>query len=237
MIKIAICDDDLSVSSSVEDMIGRAGLADYTVDTFGSGTVLLNYLEQNHERYNIYLLDIEMPIMSGIELAGAIRRRDSNAVLIFVTSHREYVYDVFETLPFRFICKPVKQEEIGKAVLDAAAFVRRDSSIFFFQIGHHKYQVPYREIKYFEGAGRKVKLHAMMECWEFYGRISRLEENLDETLFVRVHASYIVNMEQIRSVRPDHVQLADHETLPVSRAYSSSTRQAHMDFIRRRGGL
>lgn len=235
--KIAVCDDDQSVSGQLEEMIERIAFSSYTLDCFSSGNELLDYLVKNNEQFNIYLLDIEMPGKSGIELAKELREADRNALIIFATSYKEYVYEVFEVLPFRFLCKPVEYQELKKVLQDAAEHISRDSRIFFFHIGREQYQVSFKEIIYFEGAGRKVILHSSDRTWEFYEKISKVLDSLDQSLFIRIHASYVVNMEQIRTIRPDQIELQDQTRLPVSRAYGKAVRQAHMEFLRRRGGL
>lgn len=237
MLKIAICDDDQRICNSIEDILEDVNLAGYSFDSFQDGRELLGYLDINDESYNLYFLDIEMPGMSGIELAKAIRAGDRNALIIFVTSYKEYVYDVFEVLPFRFLCKPLEKEAVKKAVFDAAEHIRRESAIFFFHIGHEKYQIPYKEIMYVEGAGRKVLLHTSDKVWEFYGRISKIADSLDRSLFVRIHGSYIVNMEQIRGIRTEEVELQNKKSLPVSRSYSAEVKRIHLEFLRQRGGV
>ncbi|MGM1049990.1 MAG: LytR/AlgR family response regulator transcription factor [Bacillota bacterium] len=237
MIKLAICDDDISVCNSIEDMICKMELGNLSLDVFGSGAELMDYMNTNEERFNIYLLDIEMPHTSGIETAACIRKADRDALIVFVTSHKEYVYEVFKVLPFRFLCKPVQFDALKVVLQDAVEHIRRENQIFFFQIGHEKRQLPYREISYFEGAGRKVRIHSIGGTVEYYERISKVADTLDANLFTQIHASYIVNMECIRVIRQDEVELAGGVKLPVSRKYQIVLKQDHISFLKRRGGF
>lgn len=237
MIKLAICDDDLSVCHGIEEMVGQMGIDNLSTDVFGSGLELLNDVVTNKERYNIYLLDIEMPGISGIQTAADLRSQDRDALIIFATNHKEYVYEVFEVLPFRFVCKPVQAEALHTILQDAVKHILRENQFFFFHIGHEKRQIPYREILYFEGAGRKVRIHSTDGVFAYYGKISEVAGQLDQTLFAQIHGSYLLNMEYLRALRHDEAVLTQELILPVSRKYHSALRKNHAIFLKQRGGL
>ncbi|WMJ86536.1 LytR/AlgR family response regulator transcription factor [Anaerocolumna sp. MB42-C2] len=237
MIRIAICDDNISLINSIENQISNIADENLSCDVFFSGVELIKYLESEQESFNIYLMDIEMPVQNGIETAAYIRKADRNALIIFITSHKEYVYEVFEVLPFRFLCKPVQFDSLKTVLQEAVEHIRNENQIFFFTVGHEKRQLPYKEITYFEGAGRKVRVHNTNDIVEYYGRISKVAPMLDINLFAQIHASYIVNMEYIRAIRQAEVELAGGVKLPISRKYQSALKYAHISFLKRRGGL
>lgn len=237
MINIAICDDDLQVSNKIEDLLSQPRYSNFYVDCFASGTDLLRYITSNQNHYNIFLLDIEMPGLSGIATATQIRQTDSSAIIIFITSHKDYVYDVFEVLPFRFIRKPLNIEELEKALDDATTHLNNDNKIFFFHIGHEKFQVFFKDIIYFESKGRKICVYTLHDSWVFYGRIADIMNTLAPDCFVQIHGSYIVNLEAITIIRQQQLVLNTQTELPISRSFSKSVREAHMNFLKRRGGL
>lgn len=69
-------------------------------------------MEQTAADYDIVFMDIEMSVLNGIETAKKIRKSNQKMVIIFVTDYQEYVYDVFDVLPFRFLRKPCSEEEV-----------------------------------------------------------------------------------------------------------------------------
>lgn len=234
MIRIALCDDDKSVAESVEACIASSGFTGCTFDVFYDGQKLLDYLHTNDERYNIYLMDIEMPLVGGIEAATAIRRADSDALILFITDHQEFVYDVFETLPFRFLRKPVKQEDLQKALAAAIDHIGLSGQLFFYRVGHEKRQVPCRDILYFESVGRKVIIHGASTQEELYGKISSIAEGVDRNLFAQIHVSFLVNLDYIRAIRQGEVALANGTVLPVSKKFQKHIREQHLLFMERR---
>lgn len=237
MIRIAICDDNITLANAIEnDILGIAGEG-LSCDVYQSGEELAGRLDNGEPPYHIYFMDIEMPRKNGIETALRIRKNDRDALIIFITDYKEYVYDVFEALPFRFLQKPITAEDLRRVLTDAIGQIRRSGQIFFFQAGHGKYQLHYREIYCFEGAGRKVIIRAAKQSYEIYQKISDIITQLDNSMFCRIHASFIVNMEWIRCVKSTEIVLQDGAALPVSKKYRSEIKQAHLAFLERRCGI
>lgn len=236
MIRIAICDDNTSLANSIENNILSIADEKLSCDVYQSGTELIKHLQAGEAAYNIYFMDIEMPQQNGIETAFTIRKNDKDALIIFITDYKEYVYDVFEVLPFRFLSKPVSIEDLRRVLTDALGHIRLSGQIFFFHIGRGIYQLHYREILFFEGAGRKVTIKIAEQSFEIYDKISNIVKRLDNSLFQQTHASYIVNMAFIRSVKNADIVLQDGTVLPISKKYSHKVRQAYLLFLERRCG-
>lgn len=231
MIRIAVCEDSIPVQAQIEDHISEM-LTDCPVEVFSSGEGLLSFLSREKRRFSLYLMDISLPGISGIETAAAIRERDPYALIIYITDYKEYVYEVFETLPYRFITKPIDKDIFHKAISDAVNYITDRGELFHFHVDRVQYQIPFQEIIYFESNLRRVTLHTGKEAFSFYGRLRDLSEHLNPMLFVRTHASYLVNMEYIRSIRDAEVLLSTGEHIPVSRKYRPSVRDKHLEYMK-----
>lgn len=231
MIRIAVCEDSIPVQAQIEDHISEI-LTDCPVEIFSSGEGLLSFLSREKRRFSLYLMDISLPGISGIETAAAIRERDPYALIIYITDYKEYVYEVFETLPYRFITKPIDKDIFHKAISDAVNYITDRGELFHFHVDRVQYQIPFQEIIYFESNLRRVTLHTGKEAFSFYGRLRDLSEHLNPMLFVRTHASYLVNMEYIRSIRDAEVLLSTGEHIPVSRKYRPSVRDKHLEYMK-----
>ena len=231
MIRIAVCEDSIPVQAQIEDHISEM-LTDCPVEVFSSGEELLSFLSREKRRFSLYLMDISLPGISGIETAAAIRERDPYALIIYITDYKEYVYEVFETLPYRFITKPIDKDIFHKAISDAVNYITDRGELFHFHVDRVQYQIPFQEIIYFESNLRRVTLHTGKEAFSFYGRLRDLSEHLNPMLFVRTHASYLVNMEFIRSIRDAEILLSTGEHIPVSRKYRPSVRDKHLEYMK-----
>lgn len=112
--KIAVCEDNNIVAEYLEDYLSSLNVQNIEYEIFTSGDDLIHYMEQEKTSFNILFMDIEMPGRNGIDTSAYIRERDKNALIIFITDHQDYVYQVFEVLPFRFLIKPVQQEQLDQ---------------------------------------------------------------------------------------------------------------------------
>ena len=133
MLSIAICEDNVPVQSQLENYIHEL-FSSCPVEIFSSGEELLSGLEGKERGFSIYLMDISLPGISGIETAASIRTRDPYALILYITDYREYVYQVFETLPYRFILKPVDKSVFQKALSDAMNYCTDRNKMFLFHM-------------------------------------------------------------------------------------------------------
>lgn len=230
MLRIAICDDNIKLAHEIEEQIHRMPFHDIETDIFLSGSELVKQYSSN-DRYNIVLLDIEMPSVNGIQTATEIREKDSDVVLIFITAYREYVYQIFEVLPFRFLQKPVSYKILFDSISDAINYIDDRKNFFFYKKGNNSHQIPTNKIVYFEASNRKIKIVTLNHMDTFYGKFRQLAEQLNSNYFLRIHTSYVINMDYITSFSDKEVILADKFYIPVSLKYREQARIEHLKFI------
>ena len=234
--RIAVCEDDNIVAAYLEDYLSSFSVQNIEYEIFTSGNDLIHYMEQEKTSFNIFFMDIEMPGRNGIETSAYIREHDKNALIIFITDHQDYVYQVFEVLPFRFLIKPVQREQLNTVLKDAILQINTAKKLFFFRIGKQQFQVAYDEILYFEGNLRKVRLVSTVGEWDFYGKISKVFSDLDVNLFLQSHSSFLVNMEYIRCITETEITLTNGMTIPISKKFRDSVKQRHMEYVEWRCG-
>ena len=119
---IAICDDDPRQAQALHDAVAawaKERSLPCRVEEFPSGEALWFACEGN-DLYSILLLDVEMPGISGIELARRLRSSGSRAEIVFVTSHFELAGEGYEVDALHYLIKPVSTEKLF-SVLDKAA--------------------------------------------------------------------------------------------------------------------
>ena len=107
MLNIAICDDEPSFLEQAERQIICYPNLKFDVDVYTDSDQLYKKLK------------IDMPILDGITLAEKIRERDDYAILIFFTSHREYMESVFKVRPFDYLLKPLDREKTWETLTKA----------------------------------------------------------------------------------------------------------------------
>lgn len=229
--RIAVCEDNNIVAAFMEDYIASMDAENIEYEIFTSGDDLIHYMEQENVTFNILFMDIEMPGRNGIETSAYVREKDKNALIIFITDHKEYVYEVFDVLPFRFLIKPVTREALNLVMKKVFEHFNLTKQVFFFKQNKTQLQVAFDEIIYFEGNLRKVRLVTTGGEYDFYGKISEVVKKLDGNLFLQIHNSYIVNMDQIRKISESVVLLKSGIALPISKKYREYVRQKHIQYM------
>jgi len=236
--RIAICDDSKENLALLEDVVDGLKLRETEVECFENGESLLRYITDSKDNfYQIYLLDIEMPGINGLDTAKQIREIDKRAIIIFVTAYSDYVFSSFEVQPFRFINKPIDREKLENVIHAAVNYIYTSKRYIFISVDKAKIQLCCEDIMYFEGDKRKVNVYLPEETYSFYSKMSDIEKMVDNSWFVRIHVSFIVNMDYVKAIYTDEIVLNNGVHLPVSRKYQKSVKLEHMRYLKWRMGL
>lgn len=133
--RIAVCDDDRTIIEQLETYFDSIEDKDLEYEVFFSAEELSRYISKEDDEFDLYILDIEMYEMSGLDLAKSIRQKNTNALVVFMTSHPKYVYDVFEVVTFDFIQKPFTYEKFEKVIHKVEKYlgIVKNKFIFEFQ--------------------------------------------------------------------------------------------------------
>lgn len=130
MLQVGLCDDEPVLLDTLEEKVRRCfseNLIFAEIQAFTGGQNLL-YEAEDGKRFDLLLLDIEMPGMDGLELASRLRQLLPDALLIFITSHVEFALDAYELSTFRYIPKNNMDGRLEHALLDAAAAIQLQQS-------------------------------------------------------------------------------------------------------------
>lgn len=232
---IAICDDNVYAVSKLEELLDsvfRNQLGNYKYEVFPSGDTLLAYLEHHPRQFQLYLLDIEMPGISGLETAKKIRQEDSEALIVFVTSHTELMSEAFQVYAFHFITKPFTDDMVKGVVIKAAQLMQDRQALFQFKVGKIYHTVYRSQITCVESYGRKMTLHTRSgETHDYYGTLKATLEQVAGPTFVQVHNSYVVNMGQLDRVSADSLSLQDGQTVPISKKFQTDFHRAYRNYV------
>ncbi|MCI8913162.1 MAG: response regulator transcription factor [Lawsonibacter sp.] len=237
MLTLCICDD------SPEDTTQIRALADRFVqehpelglrtEFFSSPFDLLEHLDEKGG-FDLYLLDILMPHMKGIELARRIRERGEPAELIFLTISREYALDAFEVDASGYLVKPVGWEKFQRALL---ASVHRlggaEVPSFLLRTKAGLRKILFRELVMVESFDHDrvctLSDHSKAVTAD---TLSSLMERLSfDHRFFSPHRAYIINLEHITALNGPSVTLSTGRCVPVSRPKLAALKKAYMDFL------
>lgn len=219
MIKIGVCDDNQQFVGTVTTYLDKlSNLYHYEieVEAYASGEELVDDM-RNGVSFDLIYLDIEMNGMDGIETASWIRRNDYHLLLVYISSHEEYLKKLFETEPFRFLQKPLLYPEFEAVFRKAVKRIeQKQSSYYYFHSRKSLIKVLCKDILYFESSGRKIIVHTMHATYEYYDKLNNVEEKVKGMRFIRIHKAYLVNIDNIEAFQYERVALVDGTILSIS---------------------
>jgi len=233
MLKIAVCDDSRVDVEMLEQAFD--GLKQYpiTYDVYFGAEELLKYVTMHEEVYHLYMFDIEMPQVNGLELAKEIRKNDAKALFVFLTSYTQYVMDVFEVITFDYISKPITKEKLESVILKAMQYLHMIRQDFVFQFRKNQFRLSCDDILYFEKKGRQAVIHTLSDNYKTNMTTEEIWKQLDEKVFAHIHVSYIINLGHIRAIEGDEVILDNEEHLLIARSHKQKLKEKHMEFVKR----
>lgn len=227
--KIYLCDDELKMLEKIGAGV-RECLPEAEVEFFSLGNTLLECLETVF--CDILLLDIDMPGVSGMEVAERLSELPKKPLLIFVTSHDELVYESFQYHPFGFVRKQFLETELCKVLMDCKKELEQKKRHFNFRTSKGEQCLLLSEISFFESEGNYLKVFTEQGEYRFRSTIGAVEATLKDEGFLRIHKGFLVNQTNIRLFGTDSLELTEGKSLPLGKTYAEEARQQFMRYLR-----
>lgn len=224
MINILLCDDE-------EKMLDRIGKyidsirsqIKYPVDIaeYTSAQQILERLHSSDKMSDILITDIDMPDLSGMEMARVIREEQLDVIIIFMTAHQEYVFQSFEYAPFRYIRKEFMETELLPALQAACEKVNAGRDVVL-QIKTHDgiEMIKTGDILYYELENRKCIIYTIQnKRYETWKKISELKNETEEMKesFLQIYRGCIVNKRYITKIKNEAIVLENDIEIPISK--------------------
>ncbi|MCR4675019.1 MAG: LytTR family DNA-binding domain-containing protein [Lachnospiraceae bacterium] len=234
--RLAIIDDELEVRQKLLSFIERfceEHKKDIKVDMFSSGEELLSrYEEESTYPFDIFLFDIEMDGLNGLETAKKVREKNQTSVILFITNMAQYAVNGYEVEAIDYVLKPVGY--IDFSVKLEKALRKADVKKPHHVILHTKdgiTNIVTSKLMYVEVLSHDLIYHTKEKDYRLRGRMKDAQEELSSHGFVRIHKSYLVNVGFISTFRLTEIILEDIK-LPVGRAYKETAMEAYMKYLR-----
>lgn len=237
MLTLCICDDDARDVAKIQALVERFN-EEYPgfslkIRTFSSS---FDVLEQLNEKggFDLYLLDILMPHLKGLELAGHIRARNEASEIIFLTSSPEYALDAFEVSACGYLLKPVDKEKFDKVLLSAAQrLIQPKNPYFLLKTKDGLRKIYFRDLVVVESFNHNrvctltdgSKLVTADTLASIMERLSR------DPRFFSPHRAYIINLEHIAALNASYVLLSAGQHIPVARNSFAALKQVYVDYL------
>ncbi|MDR0490695.1 MAG: response regulator [Oscillospiraceae bacterium] len=232
VIRIAMCDDDkmaLETYASICSRICSKHGIDAEIKKYESGNDLMFDFDEPkfQNTLDLLFLDISMPGPSGIDIAREARELGFTGIIIFITGSEESYREAFDVGAFHYITKGESVQRFEEILLKAVESSRNSDrkEIVLSGWGEIK-KLKISSIEYFEIINRIITVHYDNEEFEFQGSFQKLEEQLADKGFLRIHRNYLVSLSYIKSMTYNEAVMISGKTLPVGRKHHDGLKAA-----------
>lgn len=236
MIHIAICDDKEKEVNIMFEIISEKFTAlnvPFKIIKCSNGEDLLYELSEVGD-FDLIFLDIELGIDNGIDVATTIRKSNPYCYIIFVSGHKRYYKAAFSVQPYQFIDKPIDKVEMKQVIDSVSKLIVNNDQVFSFEYKWKQHRIHLNDILYFISDHRLIVLYTKDgSSYEFYGKMNEVEAQLKKmtSVFLRVHKSYLLNMNHIKIFESHDVIMQDDKSFPISTRKRKDVIGQYMSFV------
>ncbi len=238
MLKLALCEDNPEQRLAMQEILRSyaSQRPELTIQffIFDSGYKLL--AAEEDEKFDLFVLDVVMPEISGIELGVKLRELGSSGIIIYLTISPEYALDSYSTRAFQYLMKPVQPAHFSSVLDQAIAELNSCRTASLTIKTHDGWQLARLDhIIYAELADRAIRYHlsdgrrldSLTIRTPFQTEIAGL---LADSRFALCGATLLVNLYYVIAVEKTALRLDSGEQLPLARSFASKVRQRWNDY-------
>lgn len=231
-LKIVVCDDEI-----VQQKLMKALLEKYLLENemqavlkfYPSGQSCLQNSREILDA-DIFLLDIFMPELNGIDIARELIDLGTNGKIIFITGGNDYITEAFEIHAFSYIQKPVEYEKFAK-VMNAVVHCLEKARYIDIIADREKRRVYLADILYVETLGRRLVIYTKDEELETYLSVKNFMDEYGENEFLQISRYAAVSKSRIQRIVGRSLYLMNGKELLISEKYLPTTKKLHIEYI------
>ncbi len=239
--KIVVCDDDQTSLEQIKELLlvyGREKEKRMEIHTYMSAEELQAALAGGEQtEIDLLLLDIVLEGKNGIELAEAIRSKNKDIPIVFVTSSTEFALKAYHVRAVRYLLKPLQTEAVYE-MLDfvIAHLLTRKDKIFEVNTKKGCVNINYSEIVHVENVARRMWVTLKNgKAYQSVGIRDSFEKQvaglLQEENFIQPHKSYVVNLDYVSSYTTSMLHMDNDSDIPISRRNSQEVKQRYLKYL------
>lgn len=218
VINCAIVEDESITRSMIEALAKRTGFLSIE-KSFENPIEAVHWLNQN--QVELIFLDIEMPGFNGLQVIKSLVYKP---YIIIISSNTSYAFDAIQLSVVDYLKKPIDEysrflQSVSKVVaLTQGSLANEDVPDLFIKEESLLVRISIPDINWVEAFGDYVKIYTEKKVHVSYGALKKIEEKLPKSKFVKVHRSFIVNIQKITNIDNSNL-LIGNRTIPVSDNY------------------
>lgn len=234
MLNIALCDDDPAARaharSLLEDYLAKRHLA-AQIEEYQTAAALLDGLK--NRSCQILLLDILMPGFTGMQAARELRGFDGETQIVFLTSSPEFAVESYQVDAFSYLLKPIHKEALFPVLDKLQRQLQRSGETLLLPTASGLLRLGCHQVEALEVNSKKLLFYLDDgSVQRISGSLSEFEPQLlKHRQFIKIHRSYLVNMDAIRRFGGAEITTYSGRSFPISRLLSQTVRKAYLDYL------
>ncbi len=229
MLRIAVCDDEKRLAEENKAVLEKALAELYVsaeITVYTDSRNLLYDITEDGFHYDLLLSDIEMPEISGMELAEKIKPFLPDIRIIFITSHIEYAIDAFELSIFRYVPKSDIAKRLPAAIKDAVSLINLEADkSYTIQVKGRFEKIPFRDILYIERDGKNAAINTADGVSKVRKSLQTVFDELQSEEFIFIDRGCIVNLIHVMQIKNSTAVLKNGAILPISRSHLQAVKE------------
>ena len=240
MIEIALCDDNAN-DIAVIRLLAEQFVSDHSefpirLSCYSSSAELLTHIE-SIGGFDLYILDVMMPEISGIQLAEVIRSCSDHAEIVFLTVSRDYAVDAFSVYACGYLLKPVCKENFDETVLRAVRKLSQEKSeVLTVKTKDGLRRIPLHKIVMIESFNHTREIIMTEDSvLETYATLSELFEQLKaHSSFIMPHRAYIANLDNSVGIVRYELLMLGNRRIPIPKNQFAAVQEMARDHFFKR---
>lgn len=232
-LRIAVCDDEI-----VQQKVMQALLQKYfeendilaEVKFYSSGQEYLKEKKSEILNTDIFLLDIFMPELNGIDIGKELKSIGAKGKIIFITAGNDFITEAFEIQAFSYIQKPVIYEKFSK-VMNSVIKSFEKTRYMDVVVDREKQRIYLDDIEYVESLGRRLVIYRQDEGVETYLSVKKFMDEYGEEDFLQISRYVAVSKSKIQRIVGRSLYLMNGRELSISEKYLPTTKKLHIEYI------
>ncbi len=232
--RIAICDDEFLFMDAICPLLeqwAKERRVKLTLHRFTNGDDLIE--AHRNEEMDLIILDVIMPLLSGMDAARELRNQNDMVPIIFLTSSKEYALDSYEVRAFNYLIKPVDPAKLFLTLDEFLKNFNQSKNTYTAKTADGFSRIAINDVDYLEAQNKQVLVHmsdgriiAVRELFSRCAEVFSLENG-----FFCCHRSYIVNLSNVERFSKKEVSTICHAVVPISRNHYAAFKEAYFNHM------
>ena len=232
-LRIAVCDDEIVQQKVMQALLQKYFEENDTlaeVKFYSSGQEYLKEKKSEILNTDIFLLDIFMPELNGIDIGKELKSIGAKGKIIFITAGNDFITEAFEIQAFSYIQKPVIYEKFSKVMNSVIKSFEKTRSMDVV-VDREKQRIYLDDIEYVETLGRRLVIYRQDEGVETYLSVKNFMDEYGEEDFLQISRYVAVSKSKIQRIVGRSLYLMNGRELSISEKYLPTTKKLHIEYI------